>query len=565
MVLPALRPVLPTPASAPGGDAGFALLSSRLRAGRYVTFHPELAGAFGGFKAALFLGHALYWTRYVGSHTGGWFFMSSARCAEATGLSAHEQAAVRRKLKERGLIDQKLAGRPATLHYRINPAEVMRRARVAPPNAVSGEGALWTLPSVAYYKQLADVAGSVAAGLYLSFVLQAQHTLLQRQAGHATRLDPTYSRVSQEDIRHGIGLTPKTQRMARLQLKKAGLIEERSASLVRLNAAFIASRIGNADTLATAAPKALVLRPSSAQDTRAPLTTVGSARIVMPHPGHANIVSGALLQRDLFSPVTIARPEQASKALSRICVFGATGKPIQPLAGAHANPKVALFAKLDKKYPVKVSPFLTTSLVKRAEKLPFSQNYIKATKDIKELRQRARQDASSFGSDESGSRRSSSLREEGQTAQQPVTTGSAQQAELASLILPKALDPSWHKAVLSTLAHAPSEARQSLLDELAGQLSIAGKTIHNPAGWLYVLMRRQAEGPVALAMAEKVAADRIAREKTEAAVQAALRRSAQTRAQPVETFPASLSDAAQVAREKLREMRNSMGYRKTEE
>jgi len=48
-------------------------------------------------------------------------------------------------------------------------------------------------------------------------------------------------------------------------------------------------------------------------------------------------------------------------------------------------------------------------------------------------------------------------------------------------------------------------ATRAFLDELAGHLAIPGKTIHNPAGWLHSLVRRHAEGFVALAMAAQIA------------------------------------------------------------
>ena len=78
----------------------------RVSAQGFIQFHPALAELL-GFKAALFLGHALYWSRHLARtqpKRNGWFFMTARQWEQATGLTTREQASVRELLVERNLL-----------------------------------------------------------------------------------------------------------------------------------------------------------------------------------------------------------------------------------------------------------------------------------------------------------------------------------------------------------------------------------------------------------------------------------------------------------------------------
>ena len=97
--------------------------------------------------------------------------------------------------------------------------------------------------------------------------------------------------------------------------------------------------------------------------------------------------------------------------------------------------------------------------------------------------------------------------------------------------------------------------RQLLLDELEGQLGIAGKTIANPPGYLHALIRRYAQGDLVLAMADQVAAVRAQRERSKKAIDQAQMTPAvpATESSPNATTADSL--IAQQSLERLRELR----------
>lgn len=88
--------------------------------------------------------------------------------------------------------------------------------------------------------------------------------------------------------------------------------------------------------------------------------------------------------------------------------------------------------------------------------------------------------------------------------------------------MPAALDAQWHRAIQRALQTVPAASRQALLDELAGQMAAPGKLIHNPPGWLLSLARRFAQGTAVLALADKVQADRQARERHQRVLEHAL-------------------------------------------
>ena len=192
----------------------------------FVQFSPALAAKLGSYKAALFLGHALYWTRYLADRQprgNGWFFMGATQCQQTTGLSAREQGSVRKLLRSLGLIEERLAGMPATLHYRVKVPALLQWAGIAckePGRSAVAMKAIdtWLCESIRFYKPLADCAGSVAGGLYLSLLVQKQREW---------RGADGFTRLPQQRILELLAWGIKTQRNAREKLKSCGLLQER--------------------------------------------------------------------------------------------------------------------------------------------------------------------------------------------------------------------------------------------------------------------------------------------------------------------------------------------------
>jgi hypothetical protein len=87
--------------------------------GPYVTYHPRLNRITGSVTATIFLSSLLAWE---GSQRDpdGWIYKTRQQMTEDTGLTRTEQDTARRHLVERGLLEQKLKGVPATMHYRLD-------------------------------------------------------------------------------------------------------------------------------------------------------------------------------------------------------------------------------------------------------------------------------------------------------------------------------------------------------------------------------------------------------------------------------------------------------------
>lgn len=565
----------------------------QLSAHGFVQFHPTLAERLDSYKAALFVGHALYWTRHLARHQPrrkGWFFMTARQWQEATGLTTREQASVRALLAERELLLETVAGRPAKLHYKLNlPALAQSLGLVADQGgALSWEAfAPWLRQCVSFYKPLADVAGSIAAGLYLSYLLQAQRAV----AADSRSIDAQgFFKVSQEDIRIALCLGPKVQRNARIRLRSAGLIEERAALLrVRLDRV-MAALAGDTNAAperpepaavattslslvqpgtATAeagqdVPSSLPVREwASAQET-APVPVPRSADLFGAdgQPGPLIDDAAASVQR-MFAGAALASPASvASKVQDEAEAL--SGEGCQPFA-LLSKLGPALLSKLDAE-PALLSnqgcPFVESDL-------PFCRTHIqiqnKRTTTTARARAREAVDNSRFDETAGRRRRNSRIPESDPVTRPVPVPAEPLPGNMDRLVMPRRLDQAWHQAVLGTVARAPEAVRQALLDELDGQLGIEGKTIHNPAGWLHALVRRHASGTLELAMAEKVAADRRERERH----LKTLERLQSSAALPPETdgatpAPAELSQAAKDARSKLRALRQEFDSGKAE-
>lgn len=89
-----------------------------------IAYYAILAKVGGGVTAGVFLSQLIYWTGR-GKQADGWIWKSSTDMEQETGLTRREQETARRNLKERGFIDERLAGVPATVHYRVNLDAIM--------------------------------------------------------------------------------------------------------------------------------------------------------------------------------------------------------------------------------------------------------------------------------------------------------------------------------------------------------------------------------------------------------------------------------------------------------
>ena len=90
---------------------------------RPIAFNPSFKKITGSTNAALLLSQAFYWSKRT-KDPEGWFYKVRQEWVDETGLTEDELDGARLKCRERGVIEEKLKGVPATLHYRVNKQKV---------------------------------------------------------------------------------------------------------------------------------------------------------------------------------------------------------------------------------------------------------------------------------------------------------------------------------------------------------------------------------------------------------------------------------------------------------
>jgi hypothetical protein len=90
---------------------------------RPIAFNPSFKKITGSTNAALLLSQAFYWMKRT-SNKDGWFYKTREDWMDETGLTAEELDGARAKCRTSGVIEEKLAGVPATVHYRVVKAKV---------------------------------------------------------------------------------------------------------------------------------------------------------------------------------------------------------------------------------------------------------------------------------------------------------------------------------------------------------------------------------------------------------------------------------------------------------
>ncbi len=198
---------------------------------RYVQYYPALAQITGSIKAALMLGHALYWTRHYlrdKAERDGWFWKKGQEWADATGLSIDEQQSARLILTMAGLLEERTCGFPRRLHFRVNlhqlGHQLAERAATQFSHWHWDNALMRTLLGrpIAFFKPLADLTHGVSAALYLSHLLQVQRSALMRR--QVNKLG--YFHCNKSETTSLLVMGAKAVRNARIKLRTLELIDE---------------------------------------------------------------------------------------------------------------------------------------------------------------------------------------------------------------------------------------------------------------------------------------------------------------------------------------------------
>lgn len=84
-----------------------------------VAYHPVIARAVGSVTAGVLLSQLCYWTPRA-QDPEGWIWKTQEALLEETGLTRREQETARRTLVTAGILEEKRAGVPARLYFRVD-------------------------------------------------------------------------------------------------------------------------------------------------------------------------------------------------------------------------------------------------------------------------------------------------------------------------------------------------------------------------------------------------------------------------------------------------------------
>ena len=102
-----------------------------------VSFHRCLIPLTGGVTAALMLSQAIAITQDTDPVAEGWFVRSREEWHLETGLSRWELESARRTLREAGFLEERRAGLPAKLYYRVCTDQVWLALKAQAQRAAS--------------------------------------------------------------------------------------------------------------------------------------------------------------------------------------------------------------------------------------------------------------------------------------------------------------------------------------------------------------------------------------------------------------------------------------------
>ena len=97
---------------------------------RPVAYYAVLAQISGSVNAGLILSQSIYWTPRTDDRDG-WFYKTREQWQQELGLKRAQQESARKSLRDRDLLEEKLAGNPARLYFRVNLEAVLQAILLA--------------------------------------------------------------------------------------------------------------------------------------------------------------------------------------------------------------------------------------------------------------------------------------------------------------------------------------------------------------------------------------------------------------------------------------------------
>lgn len=176
---------------------------------RPIAFHRIYAKVGGSVNAGLLLSQAMYWNDLLPPIRKGWFYKTQAEWEQETCLTRREQEAARKALRAAGVLEEKLQGIPARLHFRVNLAalyakmaviakmEELKKSSMAetakldctkPPNLEGGnrQTIICTETSLREYEQRIPMSSATADGGHVSEALSPKQSKAQKLANIQT-------------------------------------------------------------------------------------------------------------------------------------------------------------------------------------------------------------------------------------------------------------------------------------------------------------------------------------------------------------------------------------------
>jgi len=104
-----------------------------------ITYYPSLNAITGSPRATIFLCQLTHWSRCT-NDPDGWVHKTREELEEELGFTRRNQETARKKLRDRGILEEELRGLPARLHFRVNWATLEEMvAQMATSKTEGGE------------------------------------------------------------------------------------------------------------------------------------------------------------------------------------------------------------------------------------------------------------------------------------------------------------------------------------------------------------------------------------------------------------------------------------------
>ena len=202
------------------------IVQSQRKLGQSVAYYPSIAKVLGSTDATIFVCQFVFWCEEFedeNENISVWIQKTASEIYDKTGIGHNSQVTVRKKLRELGILQEKLMGNPAKLNFKFDFSKVNEllsigievKNKVKNPTQTKGMNGKFVSASesfgnLASEKQASDIFGNLASETFGNKIDTFSETTYIRESNKEDKEENTPEKIEIKSASKDANIKPNT-------------------------------------------------------------------------------------------------------------------------------------------------------------------------------------------------------------------------------------------------------------------------------------------------------------------------------------------------------------------